>query len=48
MAQSTQLEPVQPDSTRITVASGFKDLDSGESIAVNGVCLTVTEFDGTG
>lgn len=29
---------------RLTVATGLRDLDLGESIAVNGVCLTVAEF----
>jgi riboflavin synthase len=30
----------------MTIASGFENLDDGESIAVNGVCLTVLESDG--
>lgn len=30
------------------IETGFTDLGLGESIAVNGVCLTVTEFDGAG
>lgn len=30
------------------VETGFPDLSLGESIAVNGVCLTVTEFDAQG
>jgi riboflavin synthase len=29
----------------ITIASAFEDLDEGESIAVNGACLTVLETD---
>lgn len=33
---------------RLRVASGWGDLEAGESIAVNGVCLTVTEFDSQG
>lgn len=32
----------------ITVATGIPDLSLGESIAVNGVCLTVTSFDAAG
>ena len=32
----------------ITVATGIPDLALGESIAVNGVCLTVTSFDAAG
>jgi riboflavin synthase len=32
------------DLTRLLVASAFTDLEAGESIAINGVCLTVTEF----
>jgi riboflavin synthase len=47
LAEVTQIEPAG-ESTRIRLASGFTDLESGESIAVNGVCLTVTEFDAQG
>lgn len=32
-------------SRRFTLATGFADLDLGESVAVNGVCLTVTRRD---
>ncbi|GBQ34728.1 riboflavin synthase [Gluconacetobacter azotocaptans] len=35
-------------SLRIGVATGIGDLSMGESIAVNGVCLTVTDYDATG
>ena len=35
-------------SLEIEVESGWPDLSLGESIAVNGVCLTVTQFDQTG
>jgi riboflavin synthase len=38
------LEPVS-DSVRIRVANPYGTLSSGESIAVNGVCLTVERFD---
>ena len=32
----------------LKIESAFPDLELGESIAVNGVCLTVTAFDSTG
>lgn len=32
----------------LTLATGYGDLELGESIAVNGVCLTVVEFDTAG
>lgn len=35
-------------STQLRVRTGIADLESGESIAVNGVCLTVTDFDPAG
>lgn len=35
-------------SLEIEVESGWTDLSLGESIAINGVCLTVTQFDATG
>lgn len=35
-------------SIEIELETGFTDLALGESVAVNGVCLTVTRFDGTG
>lgn len=35
-------------SLEIELASGWADLSLGESIAVNGVCLTVTHFDEAG
>ncbi|MDC9825364.1 riboflavin synthase [Devosia sp. ZB163] len=35
-------------SLEIELQSGWPDLALGESIAVNGVCLTVTQFDETG
>jgi riboflavin synthase len=33
-----------PDQLRICIDSQFSDVTLGESIAVNGICLTVTEF----
>jgi riboflavin synthase len=33
---------------RLDLATGFSDLSLGESVAVNGVCLTVTTFDAAG
>ncbi len=32
----------------LQVATGFGDLTLGESVAVNGVCLTVVTFDAAG
>ncbi|QDH15983.1 riboflavin synthase [Oecophyllibacter saccharovorans] len=34
----------RPSAMDLRVASGFTDLQEGESIAVNGVCLTATRF----
>ncbi len=34
-------------SVRMTIESGYGDLQLGESIAVDGACLTVTHFEGT-
>lgn len=47
VARLTQVESVS-GSKRLRVATGFKDLEPGESIALNGVCLTVTEYDTQG
>lgn len=33
---------------RLDLDTGFTDLALGESVAINGVCLTVTEFDAAG
>jgi riboflavin synthase len=33
---------------RITLGTGFGDLTLGESVAVNGVCLTVVQYDANG
>ena len=42
-------QTAKQDSTLIlTVETGYPDLELGESIAVNGVCLTVVEFDPDG
>ena len=30
-------------SLRVTIETGYADLELGESVAVNGVCLTVAE-----
>ena len=48
LADITQAQTVAGGSRELRVATSFVDLESGESIAVNGVCLTVTEFDGAG
>ena len=42
-------QTARQDSTLIlTMETGYPDLELGESIAVNGVCLTVVEFDPSG
>ena len=42
-------QTAQQDSTLIlTLETGYTDLELGESIAVNGVCLTVVEYDSQG
>jgi riboflavin synthase len=41
---SKGLTPVNSDELRFVVQTGYKDLDMGESIAINGVCLTVSEI----
>ena len=42
-------QTARQDSTLIlTLETGYPDLELGESIAVNGVCLTVVEFDAHG
>jgi riboflavin synthase len=45
-----RLREVQPEDGRLilTIETGFPDLELGESVAVNGVCLTVVEFDAQG
>src|SRR4051794_39190637 len=35
----------RPESTSLKVDTGYSDLQLGESVAVNGVCLTVAEVD---
>src|SRR5688500_12104113 len=37
------LEPLGDRSLSLTIQTGFTDLSLGESVAVNGVCLTATE-----
>jgi riboflavin synthase len=36
-----------PSGIKLKIQTQFKDLELGESIAINGMCLTVTEFDAT-
>jgi len=36
------------EALRLSLATGYGDLDLGESVAVNGVCLTVVRHDQTG
>ena len=46
--QVGKIETVAPEgdsALRLTLATGFPDLDLGESVAVNGVCLTVVRSD---
>lgn len=45
-----KLRAVQPEDGRLilTIETGFPDLELGESVAVNGVCLTVVTFDAAG
>jgi len=38
----------EPDAMVATVETGFHDLILGESVAINGVCLTVTSFNAAG
>ena len=38
----------EPGSLTLDLETGFPDLTLGESVAVNGVCLTVVEFDAAG
>jgi len=48
--QVAKVRAVAPEgpSRRLTIDTGFSDLSLGESVAVNGVCLTVTDFDAGG
>ena len=45
-----KLRAVQPEDGRLilTIETGFPNLELGESVAVNGVCLTVVTFDAAG
>ena len=38
----------KPEGARLTVATSYHDLAPGESVAVNGACLTVESFDEAG
>lgn len=40
----TQIESI-PSGLRLTIQHLFQTLDLGESIAIDGICLTVTQFD---
>lgn len=48
MAKVTSVEPVGAEGSRVRISTSYSDLQSGESISVNGVCLTVAEFDEIG
>lgn len=43
-----RVESIIPETLRIAAATIVTDCQLGDSIAVNGVCLTVTEFDASG
>jgi len=47
--QVGRIRAVAPEgsSRRLTIETGFSDLALGESVAINGVCLTVTRHDAT-
>jgi riboflavin synthase len=47
-AQVTAFDPKGSEGVEVRIATGFGDLEIGESISVNGVCLTATEFDSAG
>lgn len=47
LALVTKVTPAE-HSIVIEIATGFPDLELGESVAVNGVCLTVVTFDAAG
>lgn len=47
LAPVTKVSPAE-HSIVVEIATGFPDLELGESVAVNGVCLTVVTFDAAG
>lgn len=47
LALVTKVTPAE-HSIVVEIATGFPDLELGESVAVNGVCLTVVTFDAAG
>jgi len=47
LASVTKVTPAE-HSIIVEIATGFPDLELGESVAVNGVCLTVVTFDAAG
>lgn len=47
LASVTKVTPAE-HSIVVEIATGFPDLELGESVAVNGVCLTVVTFDAAG
>jgi riboflavin synthase len=48
IGQIAAVAPHGDGARRLTIATGFGDLELGESVAVNGVCLTVVRFDDQG
>lgn len=47
-ARILRVDTLTDQSRQFEIATGFSDLTQGESVAVNGVCLTVVEFNKTG
>ena len=47
VATITSIEP-GPQECKVLIATQFTDLELGESVAINGVCLTVTETSANG
>lgn len=48
IGQVAAASPEGDGARRLSIATGFTDLELGESIAVNGVCLTVVRYDDQG
>ncbi|PXA90391.1 riboflavin synthase [Caulobacter sp. D4A] len=48
LGQVTAVETVADGAVRLTLETGFPDLALGESVAVNGACMTIVESDMSG
>jgi riboflavin synthase len=44
IAKKTAGQAAKPTGIELEIETGFKDLELGESVAINGVCLTVAEL----